>query len=179
MIVLTEKDALKELKAGSEEALGWLIEQYGPYVSAIIHNIIGDFMDMSDVEEVASDVFVALWENRKKVYFLKGYLGTLARNMAKNKLRSMGRELSLEEDRLLIDPVSAADVVEQRELMGAVRRFVTGMEWPDREIFLRYYYYCQSQETIASEMDMNLSTVKTRLRRGRLRLKQQLTDYVT
>lgn len=179
MIDLTEKDALRGLHNGSEEALGWLIGQYAPYVSAIIHNIIGECMDLSDVEEVASDVFVALWENRKKVYFLKGYLGSVARNMAKNKLRSAGNDLSLEENLVVIEGFTPDSMVEKQELSAAVRAAVMAMEHPDREIFLRFYYYCQSLETIAKEMGMNLSTVKTRLRRGRQRLKQQLTDYVT
>ena len=176
---MTEKEALKGLREGSEEALEWFIFTYSGYVSAIIHNIIGEFMDMSDVEEAASDVFVALWENRKKVYFAKGYLAAVARNTAKNKLRSAGNDLSLEDDLVGIEALSPGEVVEKRELMREVQRAVTGMEWPDREIFLRYYYYCQNLNVIASEMDMNLSTVKTRLRRGRERLRAKLNEYFT
>lgn len=176
---MTEKDALKELKDGSEEALRWFILAYSPYVTTIIHNIIGEAMDMSDVEEVASDVFVALWQNRKKVYFVKGYLGAVARNLAKNKLRSAGNDLSLEEDLVGIEALSPGEVVEKRELNAAVRAAVLAMDYPDREIFLRFYYYYQSLDSIAKEMDLNLSTVKTRLRRGRERLKAKLNDYFT
>lgn len=176
---MTEKDALKELKMGSEEALEWFISAYSPYVTTIIHNIIGDTMDMSDVEEVASDVFVALWQNRNKVYFVKGYLGTTARNLAKNKLRSAGNDLSLEENLVVIEGLTPDSMVEKQELNAAVRSAVLAMDYPDREIFLRFYYYCQSLDSIAKEMDLNLSTVKTRLRRGRERLRCRLNDYFT
>ena len=175
--VLTEKDALKKLRSGDEAGLEWMIITYSGYVSAIIHNIIGEFMDLSDVEEAASDVFVALWENRKKVFFAKGYLASIARNTAKNKLRSAGNDLSLEEDLVCETAPGADEVAQKRDLSRAVQGAVRDMEWPDREIFLRYYYYCQDQQTIAREMDMNLSTVKTRLRRGRQRLKTQLEEY--
>jgi RNA polymerase sigma-70 factor (ECF subfamily) len=48
------------------------------------------------------------------------------------------------------------------------------MELPDREIFLRHYYYYQGVSRIAEEMDMNVSTVKTHLARGRQKLKSIL-----
>ena len=46
-------------------------------------------------------------------------------------------------------------------------------------IFLRFYYYCQTLEEISKEMEIPLSTVKTRLRRGRHKLKDKLTQYIT
>lgn len=55
------------------------------------------------------------------------------------------------------------------------RRAVDGMGEPDREIFLRHYYYCQSVADIAAALDMNANTVKTRLRRGRERLRAELS----
>ncbi|MBR4726186.1 MAG: sigma-70 family RNA polymerase sigma factor, partial [Lachnospiraceae bacterium] len=47
---------------------------------------------------------------------------------------------------------------------------------PDKEIFLRFYYYCQSVSVIADQMQMNPSTVKTKLRRGRERLRVILSN---
>lgn len=46
------------------------------------------------------------------------------------------------------------------------------LPYPDREIFLRHYYYCQSLKTISQEMDINISTIKTKLHRGRKKLKE-------
>ena len=177
---MTEANALKELKKGSEPALEWFIDSYTPYVTAIIRNIIGEYMDLADVEEVASDVFFALWENARKVYSVKGYLGTVARNMAKNKLRSLGWDLPLEEKILVVvagdNPETA---LEEKEKAKAVKRAVLRMPYPEREIFLRHYYYCQKIETISREMDIPLSTVKTKLRRGRARLGRELEKILT
>lgn len=176
---MTEAAALKELKKGSEKALEWFIRAYTPYVSAIIHNIIGDKMDMSDVEEVASDVFFALWENAEKVTSPKGYLGTIARNRAKNKLRSLGFDLPLEEAVLVLEGDAPEAGLEKKEQRRAVKKAVLAMPHPEREIFLRHYYYCQKIETISREMDIPLSTVKTKLRRGRARLGRELNKYIT
>ena len=176
---MTEAKALRELKNGSEEALAWFIDAYTPYVTAIIRSIIGDAMDLSDVEEAAADVFVALWQNARKVHSVKGWLGTVARNTAKNRFRQLGCDLPLEDQILIVDELTPETKIEKQELDAAVRRAVLGMPHPDREIFLRFYYYYQSQETISEEMDLNLSTVKTRLRRGRMRLRSDLARYLT
>ena len=48
------------------------------------------------------------------------------------------------------------------------------MEQPDREIFLRYYYYLQSSAEIAQAMGMGASAVRARLMRGRNVLRNKL-----
>ena len=56
-----------------------------------------------------------------------------------------------------------------------VRRALFSLPEPDQEIFLRHYYYAQSVKEIAASLALNESTVKTKLRRGRFRLKELLT----
>lgn len=176
---MTEAAKLKKLRNGSEDALAWFIQKYSGYVTAVVFNIIGSSMDMADVEEVVSDTFVELWRNAEAVYSVKGYLGTIARNKAKNMARKVGSDLPLDENILVIDDATPEGHYEKKELATAVKRAVIVMPPPDKEIFLRYYYYYQTLEQIAAEMDMNLSTVKTRLRRGREKLKVTLTQYLT
>ena len=175
---MTEANALKQLQNGSEKALEWFIKTYTPYVTTIIRNIVADNMSTGDIEELASDVFFKLWENAGKVHSPKGFLGAVARNLAKNKCRGLGYTLPLEEDVLVIDEISPETVVEKKELRRAVRLAVLGMPRPDRDIFLRYYYYFQTMEVISAETGINLSTVKTKLRRGKIRLRDALAQYI-
>ena len=70
-------------------------------------------------------------------------------------------------------------MIEKRELAAAVKRAVLEMGQPEKDIFLRSYYYYQSLEEIAEDMNIPLSTVKTKLRRGRMKLKQSLARYLT
>ena len=174
---MTEGKALKELQRGSQQALAWFIDKYTPYVSTIIYNIIGGDMSTADIEEVASDVFFALWNNAEKVRSLsvKAYLGSIARNMAKNKYRERGNTLPLDEDILIVDHMTPEARLEQKELNIRVRQAVLLMEYPDREIFLRFYYYGQPVKDITEQMEMHASTVRSRLSRGREKLKAELT----
>lgn len=174
---MTDMRALKEMQRGSEEALGWFIDKYTPYVSTIIYHIIGGSMSNADIEEVASDVFFAFWNNVQKVWPLsiRSYLGSVARNMAKNKFRGLVNQISLEDDLLLIDTHTPEVEMEEQELIRQVRQAVDAMEQPDKELFLRFYYYGQSLADISAETGIHPSTVKTRLYRGREKLRNALT----
>lgn len=173
---MDERAALHGLQQRQEPALAWLIDRYTPYVSTIAANIIGPHMSLGDVEEVTADVFFVLWQNADKVRpgKVKAYLSAAARNKAKEKLRALHPELSLEDDVLLIAPDDVERMAAKGEQAAILRRAIDSMPRSDREIFLRRYYYFQPLAQIAREMELNLSTVKTRLRRGRLRLREQL-----
>ena len=176
---MTEQTALKKLKNGSEDALGWFISRYSGYVATVVHNVIGESMGDADIEEVVSDVFVALWRNAASVRSPKGFLGTTARNLAKNKARSQNLTLPLDEQILHLEGLTMEDLWERRELNAAVKQAVLDMDQPDRDIFLRFYYYYQTLEEISSQMAIPLSTVKSRLRRGRSKLEASLSRYFT
>lgn len=176
---MKEIKAMKELRAGSEEALQFFIHKYNAYVTTVIFNIIGTAMDMADIEEVAADVFVALWQHAEAVHSVKGFLGTVARNKAKNKMRQIGQEVPLDDGILVVEELPPEMCAEKKELAAAVKKAVMRLPQPDREIFLRHYYYYQTQEEIAAEMGINISTIKTKLRRGRIRLKKSLIRYLS
>ena len=65
---------------------------------------------------------------------------------------------------------------ERRERDEAVRSAVEELDPADRELFLRFYYLGQTVEEIAAVTGRNPSTLKSRLRRGREKLKRDLTE---
>lgn len=174
---MREEKAIKKIREQDPEGLRALMDRYIPYVSAVVWNILRYAMAAEDAEEVVSDVFLAAWDQGEdlQVGKVKAWLGAVARNKAKNKLRQLGKELPLEEDLLeLADGVTPQDRLEQQEEAALVRQAVDALPPKDREIFLRHYYYAQSVEEIAQKLKMPASTVKSRLRRGRMRLKDHL-----
>ncbi len=171
---MDEKTFLKRLKRGDEAALIWFIERYGAYVNTIIYHIIGATMSPADIEEVASDVFFALWTNAERIQpdKVKAYLGAVARNKAKNYTRKIRKEIPLEDDVIIVSDENIEQTFEHREQVLFLKKTIMALPCPDREIFLRHYYYYQPIAVIAEEMDMNASTVKTKLHRGRKKLKE-------
>ena len=171
---------LRKMRTADPEGLEMLMDRYIPYVSAVCWNILRSGMTREDAEEVVSDVFLAAWEQAASIKpaKIKAWLGAVARNKAKNKLRQMGCELPLEEDILEIPdehtPATEAERAEERTL---VRRSIDHLGEPDKEIFLRHYYFYQTVSEISQDMNLNESTVKTKLRRGRNRLRTILMRW--
>lgn len=173
---MDENELLRALGNRDESALVWFVRKYAAYVGAILSGIAGSALPAADLEEMNADVFLVLWKNAAKIRpgKVKAYLSGTARNIAKDRLRRAGRELPLEEDILPGEEADPYRGLERREQARLVRRAMESMGEQDREIFLRHYYYYQPLSQIAEETGMNLSTVKTRLRRGRARLKEAL-----
>ena len=173
---LTEEQALRQMKQGSQDALAWFIQRYGAYVSTIIHNIIGQRMSNADVEEVASDVFLALWNNAGKILpnAARSWLATVARNTARSRLRRVSDTLPLDEEAVIVDDRTPEATLERREQAVRVRMALLSLNPVDREVFLRFYYYYQKTADIAADMWLNDSTVRTKLNRGRAKLRDFL-----
>ena len=171
---------LRKMRSGDPSGLEKLMDRYIPYVSAVVWGILRFSMTTEDAEEVVSDVFLAAWEQCGDIRpnKVKPWLGAVARNMAKNKLRHLGCELPLEEDVLELSDADTPDArLERMEEAKLVRSAVDSLEEPDREVFLRHYFHAQTVAEISHAMSLNESTVKTKLRRGRMRLKTILTRW--
>ena len=174
---MDEHEALSALWRRDERALEWFIDRYAAYVGTVAANILASALSVADAEEVSADVFYTLWVNAKRIRpgKAKPYLAGVARNKAKERLRRCGAELPLEDDVLLLSAENPERRLEAREQARFIRQAVLAMPQPEHEIFFRYYYYCQPVARIAQEMALNPSTVKTRLHRGRQKLKETLT----
>ena len=131
-----------------------------------------------DVEEAVSDCFAALWYNRDSVEpgKLKGYLAVVVRSKALSALRSKHIESALEDDFIDISADSPEDGVLALELRELAREAVDTLGEPDCEIFKRHYFLYQKTEDIAAALGMNGATVRTKLARGRQRLKYYLEE---
>lgn len=173
-----EKRLLQRLKKADTAALEEIMDIYTPYLYAVVSNVLGGVLGSEDAEEIVSDSFAALWYAREKIKAesLRAYLAAIARNRAKDRLRAMKISETLEED----VPVAECDLPERQalvaELSAIARSAVESLGEPDREIFKRHYFLYQKTDDISRDMGINAATVRTKLARGRQRLKDYLTE---
>ena len=173
------EDALaKRLRLGDIQALEEIMDRYSAYAAKIIAVFLNRTLPLEDMEEVLSDVFISLWNSRSRLEGdVKPYLAAIARNAARQRLRQYRAESPLPEDETLTDPAPLPEqAAERRERDEAVRSAVEELAPADRELFLRFYYLGQTVEEIAAVTGRNPSTLKSRLRRGREKLKRDLTE---
>lgn len=173
---MTEEKIIQKIKDRDTRGLELLMDRYIPYVSAVVWGILHEAMTAQDAEEVVSDVFLAAWSQPEAIQpgKVKAWLGAVARNKARNALRHAGRDLPLEEDVLELPDGSSFERLEKKEQAQLLRQAIDSLGPKDRELFLRHYYYAQTVAYISREMKMPEATVKTRLRRGRMKLKEYL-----
>lgn len=173
---MRDEKIIQKIKDRDSRGLELLMDRYIGYVSAVVWGILRHSMTVQDAEEVVSDVFLAAWQQPDALQSgkLKPWLGAVGRNKAKNALRYCGRDLPLDEDVLELPDDAAFEKLERQEQALVLRQAVDHLGAKDREIFLRHYYYGQTVTDISREMKMPESTVKSRLRRGREKLKEYL-----
>ena len=169
-----EEKLVKALRRGELSALEELLDRYTPYVSSVIARILRG--RQADVEELTADVFLAAWDNRAKLQpgKVKGYLGAIARNRAFNLLRASRESLPLEDYVLLLETEGPDRALDKKETARVVNQALSQLDKPQRELFVRHYYYDQTVQEAAEAMGLNQSTAKTWLRRGRDTLKKML-----
>ena len=180
---MNEAKLIGALRRGQRGALDKVIAKYSGYAASVARSVLGNAATREDLEEIVSDVFVSLWHTAAQLDEsrpLKGYLAAIARNAAIDRLRRQRPEGPLPEDDILTADEAQEPEAEalRREQAETLRRLLREMVADDRAIFVRFYYYRQTVHEIASLMDMNESTVKARLSRGRKKLRERLAKEV-
>lgn len=175
---MNESKLISQLKNKKICALERIIEIYTPYVAAIIRNTLHGYVSHEDLEELVSDAFLSLWTHAEQITgeHLSGYLASVAKSKAYNYMRKNIVISENIEDMVIVSDDNVEEELVRQELSDILRALIDELPVKEREIMLRYYYYQQKVGEIAQEMDLNLSTVKTKLCRSRRKLRQKLTD---
>lgn len=88
---------IKRICQGDQMGLKDIYVEYLPYIYRVVYGIVGN---KENAEDITSDFFVKLWSFAPKYRpgnGHKGYLATIARNMAVDHLRRCRREIPMEE----------------------------------------------------------------------------------
>ena len=90
---MDETELLRQLQKQRAGALEQAVAQYGAYVLAIIRNRSRGVLTPEDHEEIASDVFFALWNGAARIERgqLRPWLGAVARNRTAEAMRQAER----------------------------------------------------------------------------------------
>ena len=167
--------------ARSEQAIDELDKAHGPAVRKTAANILYNRLD---VEETVNDTYMGCWTRIPPAcpVPLVSFVCRIARNIAVSRVRcetaakrNSGFDLVLEEIAEFVP--SGMDVeseLEAKELVTAVNRFLASLDYDDRYIFLRRYWYADSVKDIASVMSCRENRVSVRLTRLRKKLRSIL-----
>ena len=173
---MADETLLDGLKKKRRNSIERAIEIYTPYISTVVFNLAGNSLSREDTEEIISDVFISLWENAAYINLQKGtirsYIAAIARNATLKRLRQK-KEFYTCDNFEAVDQDNEFERFEEYEILW---KSVMSLGEPDNEIFVRYYKYGEKLNTISKATGLNLSTIKSKLKRGKRKLKNILLD---
>lgn len=172
------KNTKKCLKSDNLLNMEDIINTYSSYVYTIIKNSING---IEDIEEIASDVFVALWRNREKIDLeadLKPYLIGIARNLIKKKYRKFVKDIPTYDicdfENEVESQIEISQVIETEEKKQIILNTINHLQEYEKEIFTLYYYNNKKIKEIASFLKISTAKVKVSLHRIRKKIKKEL-----
>jgi RNA polymerase sigma-70 factor (ECF subfamily) len=164
---VNDEELLGQLKAGSNEAFGLLVDRYKDAVYHTAYHIVGDW---ADAEDVMQEVFVKVMGHIARFQgssSLKTWIYRITVNCSLNWRRQIRRYLL--PGRLVVaeaahDPEPEWVILEMRRLPAK-----------HRTVLVLRYLHDLSEKQIAEILECPVGTVKSRIHYGLARLKERLT----
>ncbi len=180
--MVSDESIISRLHERDESALQDIRRLYGELCCQMAYRILEN---RQDAEECVNDMLLAVWNSipPNLPMSLQAYLITLVRHAAINKAKYESRQkrgngaftLALDElAEILPSGEQVESAVECRELMLAMRAFLSSLKPETRHLFMQRYYMAESVQTIAKKNHMSESAVKVTLFRTRKKLKEHL-----
>ena len=196
-ITATDAELMARVVARDQQAFAQL---YDRHVHAVYGTVMRYLRDPGAAEDVVQETWLAMW-TRPDSYSadagsLIGWLLAIARNRAIDRLRAASRhpvvvgigpgsqdggESDVERLMALGRPVGSPaaidlppDLAERRWVQAVLRTAIDGMPAPERQAVELAYDDGLTQTEMAERLGLPLGTVKTRTRRGLMRLRAML-----
>jgi RNA polymerase sigma-70 factor (ECF subfamily) len=175
---LTEQQTILErVAAGDQAAVGEFISQYGDLVWSLARRYLGND---ADAEDAVQDVFIEIWSSAgrydRNVASEVAFISTITRRRLIDRLRRYQRRPQTEsiDDQIGARQPAVPSRLDDDAELAQVERVLGEMDPQHREILSMSLYQGFSHSEIASRLEMPLGTVKTRVRRGLIHVREQL-----
>jgi len=141
-----------------------------------------------DAEEIVQDVFLKLWERRKRITELNNsYLFTMTKNACLDYLKHQSVVLKKSKelyDRQLSDPMrfihnETASCILEKELDQKIQESIAALPDKQREVFLKSRIDGKKNMEIAQELKISKRTVDTHISLSLKSLRLQLKEFLT
>ena len=178
---MTDTEIINLFFERSEQAIDELAKKYGNAVARVARNILGN---EQDTEECVNDTYLGTWNAipPHRPSPLRTFVCKIARNLATKKyhantavIRNSQYDLVLDElEEYLADNSSVEEAYDAKELAEAINGFMATLNYSDRFIFTRRYWYSDPVKDIAKMADSTTNSVTVRLFRIREKLRLYL-----
>ena len=185
---LTTTDDVQLLRRVSEhdrQAFSQLYDRYSGVLYSTVFRVLNNPDEASDVLQ---DVFLQIWDKAATYDPALGkpfsWALTMARNKAIDRLRALKRrysfieEVTHEMEEEAHAPIPRPDEVFTQEQAAVIRSAVATLPLEQRQAIEMAFLGGMTQNEIATSLNQPLGTIKARIRRGMLKLRDGLKGIV-
>ncbi len=173
------QDLLARVATGDQGAFAELYDQLAPRVLGLTRRLLRDH---SQAEEVAQEVFLEIWQSAPRFDPNKGGASTWILTMAHRRAVDRIRASQASRDRDVRvgirdwdpDYDNVSESVEIRIENERVKRAMSRLTELQRQAVTLAYYGGYSHSEVAELLRVPIGTVKTRLRDGMIRLRDEM-----
>ena len=177
---------IEQINQGDERAFEVLYNSYFVYLCACANSYIFNFHESQDI---VNDIFMKIWGRRGSLsYPIHAYLIQAVKNGCLNYLRSLHnqeriideyRESLLEfQEEYCITDNDPLQFLEMEELQTILQQEIASLPDKCRFIFEKYLYAQLTQEEIAAQRNLSVSTIRVHIKHAMDRLKQRLGNRI-
>jgi len=178
---------VKELKNGNIKTFEWIFKTYYRALCFYAEGIVGE---IEAAEEIVSDFFLKLWENREiicittslQAYLYKGVYNNCLKYLEHLKVLRKYREHAqymldnsdLFQSQTGNDPLS---MLISQETVTEIERAINALPAQCKEVFTLARLEGLSYQEIADKLDISINTVRTQITRAMSKLRESLGKF--
>jgi len=171
------ENLLAKVASGNPEAFEELINKYGNLIWSIARRYLSN---QNEAEDAVQEIFVALWQSAGRFDPNKAseitFISMITRRRLIDNLRKNNKHKVLKsiEDSLSDDVFSQKSNLEENAEISLVIRALKKLDIQDQELLSLSIYQGYSHLEIAKLLNLPLGTVKTKIRRNLMKIRDDI-----
>lgn len=175
----SKEELLSRVARGDQAAFGELYDQIAPRVLGLVKRLL---VDHAQSEEVTQEIFLEIWQTASRYEAARGgastWIMTMAHRRAVDRIRASqagrNRDTKIGIRDLAVEYDHVSETVEVRIEHERVEKAMSRLTELQRQAVSLAYYGGFSHSEVADMLHVPLGTVKTRLRDGMIRLRDEM-----
>lgn len=176
----------KRIQQGDITAFEMLYKKYYIFLRIIANHIV---RNIDDAEEIVSDVFVKLWNNREeitistsiKAYIIRAVQNTSINYLERNKLSNKLTDSLSDVDYGILawDSDYPLGQLYEKDIQDILDRSIDLLPPSCKQVFILSRSEAMKYSDIASKLGISVNTVKMQMKIALARLREALKDYMS
>ncbi len=146
---------------------------FNEYRNVLLFFVNSFLRDKDKSQDIVQEVFMRLYKEKNEIYNLKGWLFKVAKNLVIDDLRRNKRFVYLDEETEIEDE---NENLKRNRLKSILKREIENLPKIYKDFFILRDVEGYSYEEIARKFKVPLGTVKTRVFRARIYLREKLKN---